>query len=381
MSTSSSSLRGTLSLLAVLLVIVLGLLFSQSFKPGVAHFANDAPIGTMLAQPYKWPEAFQGIWNDLLWLGAWNGNLNPNVTGLAMAVLGQQYYHKFMIPIGLFFLGMSAGLCFRAFGFPRWVCVLGGIAAALNMNAFSNACWGLPSRAHAMGAAFLAVAAFHSSSGRFSIAKLILAGLAIGLGISEGGDNGAILAIVVGSYGFFRVVTADGSWPARVGYGVVQVGLAAIVAGVFAAQTLNIFVNTAVKGVVGMSDDNLTPEQKWDFATQGSLHPKETLRVIIPGLYGYRMDAADGGNYWGRVGESPFAVGQSRHSGAGEYAGVMVVLIALWALHHSTRKTGSAFRPEERRCIWFWGAAALICLLLAWGKWGPLYRVLYALPY
>jgi len=380
-SNSPKPARNPLLVLAPLLIVLFAVLFLPLFQTGIAHFANDGPYGTAVARPSQVPDSFHGIWNDLLWIGAWNGNFNPNVTGLAIGALGPGMYHKMMISIGLIFLGLTAGICFQRLGLPRWACVLGGLAAALNMNVFSNACWGLPSRAHAMGAAFLAVAALHSSYGRFSMLKAILAGFAIGLSISEGGDNGAIFAIVAGSYGFFCAFLGQGTWSKRTFSGGWRVAITAIVAAVFAAQTLNIFVNLAVKGVVGMSDDRLTPEQKWDFATQGSLHPKETLRVIIPGLFGYRMDAEDGGNYWGRVGESISAPGKNRHSGAGEYAGVIVVLVALWALHHSLRRRGGAFSDGERKCIWFWGGAAVICLLLAWGKWGPLYRLLYSMPY
>lgn len=376
-----SSRKSVVVILGPLLIVIFAVLFHPIFAGGVAHFANDGPYGTLLARPYQVPDSFRGIWNDLLWLGAWNGNFNPNLTGAGIAVLGPSLYHKAMIPLGLIFLGLCVSLCLHTFKLPRWVCVLGGLAAALNMNVFSNACWGLPSRAHAMGAAFLAIAAFHACNGRLAVIKAMLAGLALGLGISEGGDNGAIFAMVAGVYGFFRAFAEPGPTIHRTTRGVSRVIIAAVLAGLFAAQTLNIFVNLAVKGVVGMSDDRLTPEQKWDFATQGSLHPKETLRVIIPGLYGYRMDAEDGGNYWGRVGESISAQGKSRHSGAGEHAGVIVVLIALWAIHQALRRQGGTFTDDERRCIWFWSATALICLLLAWGKWGPLYHVLYSLPY
>lgn len=373
-------LRSVLILVAPLLILLFAALFFPLFQSGVVHFANDGPYGTAVARPYQVPDSLNGIWNDLLWLGAWNGNYNPNLTGLSIAILGPGLYQKMMICIGMIFVGLTGAICFHRLGFPRWVAVLGALAASLNMNAFSNACWGLPSRAQAMGAAFLAVAAFHSSYGRFPVIKAILAGLAIGLSITEGGDNGAIFAIVVGCYGFFSAFLAGDPLGRRAFKGAWRVAVAAIVAGVFAAQTLNIFVNTAVKGVVGISDNQRTPAEKWDFATQGSLHPKETLRVIIPGLFGYRMDAEDGGNYWGRVGESLSAPGVSRHSGAGEYAGVLVVLVALWGLHQSLKR-GGTFTNDERKRIWFWGFAALACLLLAWGKWGPLYRLLYALPY
>ena len=386
-------------ILALLLAALFSALFWPNFQPGMAHFANDGPIGTVLAVPYQVPDSYRGIWNDLLFLGAWNGNFNPNLYGLSFGALGPALCHKFMIPIGLIFLALSAVVFFQRLGLPRWVCVLAGLAAALNMNVFSNACWGLPTRAHAMGAAFLALAAFHSSFKRFAIVKAVLAGLAIGLGISEGGDNGAIFAIVVGCYGLCRALSGEGSWTARLGQGAWRVGLAAVVAAVFAAQTLNIFVNTSVKGVVGLTEEHLTPDQKreveqrqWDFATMGSLPRMETLRVIIPGLYGYRMEAhrspaEEGGNYWGRVGESLAAVGSSRHSGAGEYAGLIVVLVALWALHQSFRARGGAYTPAERKFLWFWGGTAACCLLLAWGKWGPgfgewvPYGLQYKLPY
>ena len=111
-----------------------------------------------------------------------------------------------------------------------------------------------------------------------------------------------------------------------------------------------------------------------------SLPKVETLRVIIPGLFGYRMDAPDGGNYWGSVGQEP-GNPQSRHSGSGEYAGVLVVLVALWGLFRSTRPKDCPFSDTERRMIKFWAVAAAISLLLAFGRHTPFYQIIYQLPY
>ena len=52
-----------------------------------------------------------------------------------------------------------------------------------------------------------------------------------------------------------------------------------------------------------MEQDSATKEKQWNFATQWSLSKAETLRVLIPGLFGYRMDTPEGGNYWGKVGQ------------------------------------------------------------------------------
>ena len=190
-----------------------------------------------------------------------------------------------------------------------------------------------------------------------------------------------------------------------------------------------------------------------------SLPKLETLRVIIPGIFGYRMEEFStppdpffatalgemGGwperfiqgltdkssAYWGRVGEDLIfsavpdlessdpkvraaAIAkftsradilevmrgdnleirtqivssikqslqghQSRHSGNGEYAGVLVALFALFALLNSFRGTASPYTLLERRLVWFWGAAALFSLVAAWGRFSFLYALLFHVP-
>jgi Bacterial membrane protein YfhO len=382
---SSSTKSYYLLLLAGCLVLVLGFLFSSSFVRGQALFANDGPLGAQVSDIYKLPGSFFGIWNDLQWIGAYNGNYSANVTGTLLWLLGPILFNKFYAPSGLFILGVCAAVFFKSLGFRGWACVLGGLAAALNMNFFSNACWGLPTRALSLAATFLALTAIKSSEKGFPWVKSILAGLAIGLSISEGADNGAIFSLFVAAYALFQALLSPGSRTVNAVKGGVKIVVMAVFAAVLAAQTLNVFVNTSVKGIVGTQQDNMSKEQKWDWATQWSLPPKETLRVIIPGLFGYRMDTGEGGAYWGRVGEQPgweiHKQGFPRYSGAGEYAGVLVVLIAIWAVSQSFRKQGNAFKPDERRTIWMWTALAGVALVLAWGRHAPFYRFVYALPY
>ncbi|HEY6170503.1 MAG TPA: hypothetical protein VI454_20890, partial [Verrucomicrobiae bacterium] len=136
---------------------------------------------------------------------------------------------------------------------------------------------------------------------------------------------------------------------------------------------------------VAMQQETQSKEQRWDWATQWSLPKSEGLRVIIPGLFGYRLDTPAGGNYWGRVGQQPgwdeHHQGFPRHSGSGEYAGVLVVLIALWGLARAFRTNGSPYTPVERRYILFWAGAAFVSLLLAFGRHAPFYQLVFQLPY
>lgn len=378
-SSSKSWLLPTL----IILGVILSYLFFPSFQPPMAHFANDGPLGAQVANQYKMPGAFFAIWNDLYWVGLYNGNFSPNITGILLYLLGPIAYNKLSVPLSLLILGFCAAFFFRTLGFRSAVCVLGGLAAALNMNFFSNACWGLPSRATCLAAIFLALSAVHSSSHRHSLFKSILAGLAIGLAITEGGDNGAIFSLFVASYAFWREVALEKLSPLAFAKGVAKVGLMALFAALMAAQILNFFTKTAVEGIQGTSSQSVeTKSEQWDKATQWSLPPIETMRVIIPGFYGYRMDTPDGGEYWGRVGEyPPQPKAMARYSGAGEYAGVIVVLVAIWAMAQSCRKTGGAFSPLEKKMIWAWGAMAGIALVLSWGRHAPFYQFVYALPY
>ncbi|MBI5384904.1 MAG: YfhO family protein [Verrucomicrobia bacterium] len=373
---------GGFFLLLACLVATLSFLFSASFDPGQALFANDGPYGVLMSNTYKLPGGFMGVWSDLFWLGANSGTFSPNPTGLLLFGLGRRMFVNFYTPLTSLLVGLSAWFFFRQLRLKPWICVLGGLAAALNMNFFSNACWGLGTRNTSLACTFLALAAVQSGLGRFSVIKMVLAGLCIGMSISEGGDNGAIFSLFVAAYAFFLAVTQPGSLPVNAAKGAGKVLIMAVCAGIMALQSLVLFKNVAVTNV---KQQDMTAAQRWDWATQWSLSKAETLRVIIPGLYGYRLDTPNGGNYWGRVGQQPgweqHHQGFPRHSGAGEYAGVLVVLVALWGLANSFSRKSSAFDVGERRAIQFWGLLALIAMLLSWGRYAPFYRLVYALPY
>ena len=379
--------RAYLAILNICPIIIILLVFRESFNPAKVLFANDGPLGALVTQSLKMPDAFGGMWGDSYWLGTDGGRATLSFTYLLLWVLGPVWFAKFYVPGALVILHLCARHFFKRCGFSPEVMVLGGLAAALNSNYFSNSCWGLATRSLSLAAIFLALAAVQGSSSGRPLIKAALAGLAIGLAIIEGGDNGAIFSLFVAAFAFFwNIWCRQGSVVIRVLKGGATVAIMAVLAAVLAAQTLNVFFGFSGSGtgIAGLSQKGMTPEQKWSFATQWSLPKAESLRVVVPGLYGYRLDTPGGGNYWGKVGQDAAyettKQGFPRHSGAGEYAGVLVVLVALWALAHSFMK-GGAFTDRERRMIWFWGVAAFIALLLSWGRHAPFYQFIYALPY
>jgi hypothetical protein len=396
--TGNSSYLKSFGVLAFLLALLLCGLFSQSFEEGMTLFANDGPLGAISSKAGALPGALTGLWQDLEWIGREEPSASPCMNILLAWVLKPVAFSKFYAPLALFFLGMSTWAFIRSMGFHGPVCVLGGLAAAFHMNTFSNACWGLPTRALTLGSILLSLAALQSGSRGRMVLKAPLAGLAVGMAIMEGFDVGAIYSVYVAAFAMFLVLAADSGAPTggiarRLGRGAGLVAVIALVAALVAAHTLDTLVQTQLKGVTGkgLKDSKaVSAEQKaaeaermWNFNTPWSLPKMEILRVVVPGLFGYRMHDAGRqlyeGSYWGVVGQMP-GHEETRHSGSGEYAGVLVVLIALFALAQAARKKENPFTPTERRWVWFWAVTALVSLLFAFGRHAPFYRIVYAMP-
>ena len=182
-----------------------------------------------------------------------------------------------------------------------------------------------------------------------------------------------------------------------------RVAVVAVFAVFISFQTIHILIDTQIKGIVGLAQDDQTKSQHWNEATRWSLPKEEILQVIIPGVFGYRMDSPNGAAYWGSVGEDPAVPAlkeklsdpnpevqteainalkgpMKRFSGGGVYAGVLVVVVAFWAFLQSLRAKGSPYSRVQRRCIWFWSVVGFVAVLLAFGRYAPFYQFFYALP-
>src|SRR5262249_48936940 len=153
------------------------------------------------------------------------------------------------------------------------------------------------------------------------------------------------------------LLLSEGTVSHRFGLGMLRIVVVAGFAAFIATHTLNTLIGTQLKGVIATRQDAETRQHRWAEATRWSLPKVETLQIIIPGIFGYRLDSPEGDNYWGTIGAEPKIDGALktlndpaadagvraqaksvlddpanwRFSGTGFYAGVPVVLIALWA--------------------------------------------------
>src|SRR6266566_7598684 len=328
------------------LLSVLAILFHKSFDPDQVLFSNDGPLGAVRSQAGHMWSNLLAVWQDLNWVGTQNPCAPLDVTGFLLALccdsspdFGSALFAKIYEPTGVLVLGLCAWLLFQQLRFRYWVCALGGLATALNTMAFSAACWGLAEWPLSWAMNLLAIAALVSPSVRNRTLKAILAGFAVGLGVMEGFDVGAVFSMFTGAFAFLCVIAMEGPTARSLTRGFAVVAIMVVCAALIAAQTISSLIGTQVKGVVGMAQDEATKEQRWDEATRWSLPKAETLRFIIPGLFGYRMpelygesaQSVNGANYWGAVGQAPGVI-QSRHSGMGFYTGVIVAFIAVFGI-------------------------------------------------
>ncbi len=324
--------------------------------------------------------------------------------------MGPVGYSKFLPPFTLFILGIGAWTFFRQLKFSPLACTLGALAAALNSDFFATACWGVASQQIAIGMDFFALALVTGNSpatpALIRWTRLALAGLAVGINVIEAADIGAIFSIFVAAYVFLKALADEGgSAPIKCARGFGRVAMVAIFAGFMATQTVMSLVGTQIQGVAGTGQDTETKAAHWDFATQWSLPKKETLGLLVPGLFGYKMDtpnnmmpvfqdAYKGGVYWGGVGRDPaidrlFDSGRTgappqgfmRFIGGQSYCGILVALVAFWAIAQSLRRQNSPFPAAQKKFIWFWAIVLFASLLFAYGRFAPFYALLYKLPY
>lgn len=397
-SKSSASPGGRtlkLFLLSGLVVaIVLGTLFFRAFHPDHIVFSNDGPLGGMVSQHNRMPHILTGIWQDLNWLGSSYPQPFPDATTVLRLITSPVAYAKLFAPFSLFMVGMCAWICFRLYKFSYLACLLAALAAALNSDFLGTAAWGVCGQPVAFGMNFLALGALADTTSPRRWLRVMLAGFAVGLGVTEAYDIGALFSLFTGAYVIAQALVATGSLARSITNGFVRLAIVGICAGFISAAALMTLVGTQIKGVAGTGQDAESKAARWSFATQYSITKAETLGIFVPGLFGFQSDTPNGGAYWGLAGSDPSwdeyvssggMSGQPRgafRAGAGSnYAGVMVVLLAAFGLVQSLRREGSPFSQTERRLIWFWCGVVVVALLLMYGRFAPFYQLFYALPY
>lgn len=389
------------------LFVVMLLLFCRGWLPGMLIFSNDAPLGFQQTAYLNPADSYNGTWMDTNWLGLNAGARLVNISTALAWLLGPVLYSKFYAPLSLVIVGLGAWFLFRQLGFSRLTAVLGGLAGALNSDFLATACWGVAAQPICFGLCYFALGLLVNLRQQ-AWTRIILAGMAVGLGVIEAFDIGAIFSVFVAAFLAYQALFTN-SVPLgkRLLTGVSQLAVVAISAFLIASFAMGMLITTQIKGVAGMSQDEQTKAMRWSEATQWSVPTVEALGLMVPGLFGFRMDTPmylpedmqkshAAGAYWGKGGRDAAwdsylksdrkgpvpAPGQFlRYGGGGGYAGILVLLVAVWAIVQSFRGDKSFFTLNQRRMLWFWLGVMVISAALMFGRYAPFYQFFYALPY
>jgi hypothetical protein len=204
-----------------------------------------------------------------------------------------------------------------------------------------------------------------------SVVQALIWGACIGLMFVQQPDVALFFALFAGAYFVFLL------WKAN-GFKLLQwlkvLVPAAIVAFLFALGPLLSGYENHVKGTAEMQPGNAVA--KWDYVTQWSIPPNEVIDFVAPGYYGWRSGELDG-PYWGRTGQDAgwkkTKQGFRNFKLESTYMGIIPVGFAVFALF-------ACRRSKHRAEILFWAGAALVSLMLAFGRYFPLYSLFYKLP-
>jgi len=171
-----------------------------------------------------------------------------------------------------------------------------------------------------------------------------------------------------------------------------------VVALIMSGATLMLTYTQNVSLITAQQEDD--PRQKWEFSTQWSWPPEETIDFVAPGYMGWRSGETEG-PYWGRMGRSAgwekTGQGFMNFKLENQYLGAIPIIFAFFAvfavffrsnLLRREKLSQESMRVNEdlnnsaniKAEVIFWFCAAMVALLLSFGKYFPLYQLFYQLP-
>ena len=378
-------------LLAALAIAAFALLmFRKVFAGDSWLFTTDDNIGLCNLLKGTMPRSFLGWWNDAVFLGMPGGVMPLTLNNLFLWLAPIKLYINSMHGLCLAGASLFLMLFFRERKVSYPAVFLAPLTAFWLGSNFTLTYAGHNGK---FAVLFMFSASLYCVSRALSerpkLSWSVLAGGAMGLMFLEQLDVALFFAIFLGAYALFLAIRrfrVDGT---ALKPALALVLMAAIALMLSAHMIISGYVIN-VKGAAAMQTES--PREKWEYVTQWSWPPEESIDFIAPGYMGWRS-GEPAGPYWGRMGRS--AGWETTRQGfmnfklENTYLGIIPVLFAVFAVLSAVMagKTASpqmtqmaADWPLRRAEILLWGCAALIALLLAFGKFFPLYSLFYRLP-
>lgn len=394
-------------------IVLAAIVFRCAWGPDMVFSGSDMNIGLVNSAKSVLPEAFVGAYRSTPLLG--NVARHPiSVHRIGQLLLAPSTFANTWYAFYLIVSSLALIAYLRLWRLHWLSCLFGALAAfwvgSVTLSAAGHLCK-LGVMALFTISLYLVEKSMRAGD-RERIAYSLLAGACVGLMLLEQQDVGLLAGLFLGAYALVRLImTAGKRWTAWLSTLIPIAIVGLILSGMTALRVYETQVTEA--SVIRDA------QEQWNFVTQWSMVPSEWPDLIAPGYAGWHTGHPEV-PYWGRIGQSP----GWRETGRGFrnfrldslYIGILPVFFAVFgvglAIMGVRKQTGGASDPgasvpsgrhqEERLkhhsgkrnrgetldasahglniIVLVWGVLAVLALLLAFGKYCPIYRLFYQLP-
>ena len=370
--------------------------FHVVWGSGALLFSSDDNIGLISMNKRMLETSAVHPWvGDMLWGLAQTSSIRPSFLLLQRipAWLFMNAYHGVCLGLAGWFLA----LYLRGKGLRGVACVFGGLTAFWVGTNLTLTYAGHIGKYGVMLFCAMALWALGRWGRSGKVAWGMVAAVAAGAMFLEQGDVALFCAGLLAPLGVYEGLQAAkisrrGVAGGAMAWGWIRQFVPALGVGVLLAGGAAL----ATRGA-GVTDttENQSPQERWAFLTQWSQPPAESMDFIAPGWTGWRSGDEEG-PYWGEMGRSEgwqqTGQGFMNFKLENVYVGAIPFFFAVLGLAGLWRRGGrgeasAAEDAEEktaggmsRGLVWMWGGLAVLALLLSFGKFTPLYRLVAALP-
>ncbi|HMO50915.1 MAG TPA: hypothetical protein PKE26_07185 [Kiritimatiellia bacterium] len=364
--------------LFLLVLLVFGtLVYRDALAPDRVLFTTDDNIGAIALRKSTLPHAFFGGWDDSIAAGQ-PANTPVSSTNLLLWLLSPRQFVNWIHWIDLVVGSWFFMLFLRLRGLGWLPALLGALLGFWLGSTFFLTYAGHIGKFGVVMFAGLYLYLVERAVRDRSVAFGVMAGAALGGMFIEQSDSALFFAMVLGPYALFR------GWQdyrysiaahAKIIVPVIVVTAAVALHAVYSAYSFYRMDKPA-------GGEEQSWQELWDYCTQWSWPPSETIEFIAPGYMGWRSGEPSG-PYWGALGRNPGWQPQMGPNGMNFkletfYKGYLPMLFMVLGLYvFLLRKKGDAASRHE---VVFWAVAALVTFILACGKYLPAYRLFFELP-
>jgi len=363
----------------LLVILIFGIMvYRDALMPGKVLFTTDDNIGAIALRKSTFPHGFLGGWDDSIAVGQPN-NTPISSTNLLLWMMSPKTFVNWIHTIDLVLGSWFLMLFLRLRGIGWLASIMGALLACWFGSTFFLTYAGHIGKFGVVMCGSIYLYLIERAIRDRSVSFAILAGVAMGGMFIEQSDSGLFFALVLGPYALFRGWQAfrfNIAAHARIILPLVVITAMMALHSVYSAYSFYRMDKPE------MTEQGNTWQELWDYCTQWSWPPSETIEFIAPGYMGWRSGEPSG-PYWGALGRYPqwrpeFGPGGMNFKLETFYKGFIPIMFLCFGIFaFLVRKRDDQGSHQQ---MWFWVSAMVVTFILACGKYLPLYRLFFELP-